>query len=233
MSSKPPAETDWCALAASNNHQGDTVSSATDRLVFYWEASTPASGSPSSGVSINGADYAVGDSYWPQLDNKRHGGNGSMFVVPARRFTVVTRPRYKPEASLTPLYGAITRSFGGVSRLPSGWVLPVKISLGDPSDQGPYFLRVKSTAGQLLNPAPLYAPNGGGTPWVLIYGDTLGSDGATWQLSSGPPLTRYSGNRGYMLALVVFSQKPTAADTSFALDAAPDGVAGYVPSVGN
>jgi hypothetical protein len=233
-------ETDWCARAAGKDHRGAKVDPA-NRLVMYWDASTTAGGSPGSGVSINGADFAVGDSYWPQLDQVEtqhadgtwpHGGNGSMFVVPARRLLAVAKPRASNQASLTPLYGAITRSFSG-SRLPAGWVLPVKISLGSKSDQGPYFLRVKSTAGRLLNAAPLYSPNAGGTPWVLIYDDTLGPDGLTYRLSNGPPLARYNGKQGYMLALVVFDQKPTAADTSFELDAAPDGVGGYLPSTGN
>ena len=234
-------ETDWCARAASKNHQGARVDPATDRLVMYWDASTTAGGSPSSGVSINGADFAVGDSYWPQLDQVEtqhadgtwpHGGNGSMFIVPARRLLTVARPRADTEASITPLYGAVTRGFSG-ARLPAGWVLPVRISLGNNSDQGPYFLRVKSTSARLLNPAPLYSPAGGGAPWVLVYNDTLGRDGVTWHLASGPPLARYNGRQGYMLALVVFDQKPTAADTSFELDAAPDGVSSYLPSTGN
>jgi len=186
-------------------------------------------------VSVNGADYAYGDSYWPQLGSKRHGGNGSMFIVPARRFQSVHRlpnPLDRSEANVTPLYDAVTRSSGRPHRLPAGWVLPVKISLVDSTDQGPYYLRVRSTAG-LLNPAPLYRASSGGAPWVLIYDDTLRREGTDWRLADDVPLQRYNGRRRYMLALAVFAERPTAANSSFQLNAAPDGDDGYRPATGN
>jgi|GEM_PF-6618092 len=229
---------DWTRLIDKN---GDAAKlSTSDRPVFYWDAATSAKGSPSAGVSINGADYAVGDSYWPQLDNKIHGGNGSMFLVPSRSI---------PGATIEPMYQTAAKPYSAVplGRLPSGYVLPVRISLGNvpppsvfpsdsagPRDRGPFYLRVHSTNAHLLNADSTYSPASTATPWVRINDDTVscGPDGfpgpttpvtCTWRLGNGQLLT-YDASRQEMDARLVFDRPPTAADTSFELTAAPNGV---------
>ena len=252
---RPDAEqqpADWRDLIDPKDQDPSKVDPTKDRLVFYWDAKTTASGSPSSGVRIDGVHFDVGDSYWPQLDNKRHGGNGSMFLVPARRFTAndATAPCAN-QVQIAPDYDASKRYYDGAlgsPRVPAGYVLPVKLTLErpavcayvDPStpagyrDQGPYYLRVKSTGPRLLNADPFYSANFGGAPWVRVYPDTL--TGGGWNLSKeprDPQVLKYDYQKGYMLALLVFDRPPSAADTSFELDAAPNGVATYQLATGN
>ena len=233
-----PAE--WRDLIDPKDQDSSKVDPTKDRLVFYWDAKTTASGSPSSGVTIDGVHFDVGDSYWPQLDNKRHGGNGSMFLVPARRFTTVSEtPTWVTQAKIAPDYAAAAKPYSADAsspRLPAGHVLPVRITLAypppngtAPKDQGPYYLRVKSTGPHLLNADPLYSSNFGGTPWVRIYDDTLNE--GTWEL--GKQLLKYNYKKPFMVALLVFDRAPTDTDTSFELDAAPNGVDTYQLATGN
>jgi alpha-tubulin suppressor-like RCC1 family protein len=246
-----PDPGDWRSLIDPKDQEPSKVDPANHRLVFYWDARTTASGSPSDkAVTINGAGYDVGDSYWPQLDNKRHGGNGSMFLVPARRFTAndETAPCFN-RVKIAPDYEASKGYYDGSQgspRIPAGYVLPVRLTLERPAvcaytdprnpvgyrDQGPYYLRVKSTGPRLLNADSFYSANFGGAPWVRVYSDT--HTGGRWELSADPQqVLKYDYRQGYMLAMLVFDRPPTAADTSFELNAAPNGVATYEYATGN
>jgi hypothetical protein len=206
------------------------------RLVMYWDAQTPASGSPTNGVTVNSITYPVGDSYWPQLTTYRHGGTGGVFIDPARAFRTVTRKPKTAQAVIQPDFPRAATPFAGSSsRVPAGYLLPVRITLDSSrtaNNQGPYYLRVRSTGPKLLNPDSLVADTDGGTPWIRVYNDKLGKSGQPQITSDAQVLREYPARDNYMVALAVFDRPPTAADVSFRLDAAPDGDEGYVPSTG-
>jgi hypothetical protein len=198
---------DWCTYPE--------TALATDRPpVMYWDATSAAKDQLKSGVSIGGSDFSVGDSYWPVLRDgdgaldRRHGGDGSMFVVPARRLTGVAKDPGKDEAVVSTVRQVQTAD---------GWEMTFDVRPGDTGDQGPYYLRVH-TAGdlRLVNGDPLW--QGDGVGWVRITG------------TDGKPVMAYPGSP--MRVKAVVNREPEPGAVSLALDAAPDGIPGYAPSHG-
>lgn len=253
---------DWCLAAT--QAKGESVNSKTDRLVVFWQAQSSVTSETAKELAIDGVTYRAGDAAWPQLKDKadykpqgartRHGGNGSWFFVPARRIALLPAANKKsatPYVTFTPQWNKAIWQAGNAARgWPAGWALPVEIKLQNfwfsrlglisdsgRDEKGPYYLRVRTSAG-LLNAAPLYqnAFRGAGVPWVLVYDDAFVNNPAgsnpPWTLGANLPLEVYPGDRKSMTALVVFANKPSPQDTSFDLDAAPNGVGGYVPSIG-
>jgi hypothetical protein len=204
------------------------------RLVFYWDVNTTANRVPTDGVVIAGRRYPVGDSYWPLLDNYNHGGDGGIFVDPADKFTTVANARTPNQATMTPDFRSAQVLHHGApgSRAPTGYVVPVTVSIGGipatgrfflPALRGPYYLRVRSSGpAHLLNADPLYAVGDGGQPWVRLYDDTLNTRNGQWQMTnSTAPIMAF--NRSSATALLVFDRPPNATDLSFELESAPDG----------
>jgi hypothetical protein len=221
---------DWC-----DTRHVSTAPLAADRPVqMYWDVSSSTADLLTQGVSFDGQHYTRGDSYWPRLYNRKHGGNGSIFFTPARAFTTVQNLPAGQQSSIAriqPQWPATHIDTPG-DGLPAGWVLPVRITPGA-SEQGPFYLRVSSPGLQLLNADPDYSARFGGTPWVRIYDDHLGS-GGQWVSRLGPPHTiqAYKPGSGPMTAVLVFSQQPSPKQVSLRLDAAPSGVGSYTPSNG-
>jgi hypothetical protein len=204
---------------------------------MFWDAQTPANGAPANGVTVGDITYPVGDSYWPRLSGYTHGGNGGIFIDPARAFTTVTSRPGTAQAVIAPDFSRAStyREAPAGSRLPAGYLLPVRITLDagrGANNQGPYYLRVKSSGAKLLNVDSLYAVTDGGTPWIRIYDDKLSRSGDPIVSANPRMLRTYPGKDNYMVALAVFDRPPTALDVSFRLDAAPDGEDGYVASTG-
>lgn len=221
---------DWCARGGDHPWKGDKVA-ATDRYSMYWQTSTVGRYTPGSGVTIGGRRYEVGDAAWPQLADNwedgsiKHGGNGSMFVVPARRLQTVAAPRRADEVALTPGRGRKTDQ---------GWSVPVEIRLSSYDDQGPYYLRVHAPGLQILNVAPRYSAANTGEPWVLVP-DQAGAQVVTHSSPPGPPVERPGGPTPgpTITATVVFDREPTPADRiTYELDAAPNGIDGYDAATG-
>jgi len=202
-----------------------TASIADHRIVVFWDSTVngPSDGA-TGGVRINQRPFSTGDATWPHLSDVKHGGNGSIFFGPARDFSGpvyagifhVGAPIYSP----TPLD----------PRLPAGWVLPVKVTNPpcprgpDLLGQGPFWIGVQSrgTSGpQLLNPEWAYAQYPGGTPYVTLRKDSLTEDSnlafepgkVVRDLDCGESRTAY----------LVFDTKPSPADVTIRLFAAPNG----------
>jgi hypothetical protein len=240
-SPKLGAPIDWCREADANAASAP-LDPAAAKVVFDWQASTKAGQYPKADVLLGGKKYSVGDSYWPDLERaepkgSKHGGNGSSFIVPARRFITVSPVDGRSdarEAEVRPLYNlAWKQTLPLNSRVPSGWVLPIRIRLGYEQDQGPYYLRVKTLGARLLNPAKHHGAGIGGTPWVSIYADEISDDGTVSPVDdAAPPLARYPADRGYMLALVVLDKRPDLYNSSFELNAAPNGAKSYLRATG-
>jgi hypothetical protein len=209
------------------------------RLVFYWDASTPANGSPIGGVVVDGQTYAVGDSYWPYLgSNYDHGGNGGMFIDPANRFTP-NNPAFPDGATITPDYrlAGTVHPAGSQARLPAGYWVPVQMTIGAPFLKGPYYLRVQSSGPRLLNVDPLYRSSDGGQPWLRVYADSFNkSNGQLTPSTSTAPHMSVSHGRfdqtGTMTSILVFDRLPTSSDLSLELESTPDGVDVYSPATG-
>jgi hypothetical protein len=223
----------------------------SDRPVLYWDVASTVATSPQAGVSIDGADYAAGDAAWPQLADKKHGGNGSMFLVPARRFTSTDAPGNSGEAALRPDFAHAHETSAALLRYPAGYLLPVSISLSprlQRPDQGPYYLRVKTSGAQLLNPDRLRRSTDGGAPWVRVYDDAMectlpstlfdptsvssAPDCSKVKQLSDRQLLTYQPDRASMIALLVFDRPVQAGDVQLELDAAPDGLASYQLATG-
>ena len=198
---------DWCTYPE--------APLAADRPpVMYWDATSNARSQLKSGVSIGNQDYSVGDSYWPPIRtnegglSRKHGGNGSMFVVPARRLTGVAKNPGKDEAIIT-----ITRQ----EMTADGWETSIAVQPGDAHDQGPYYLRVHTGDDlKLVNGDRLW--QGDGVGWVRITG------------AGGRPVMAYPGTP--MPVKVVVNRQPRSGEVALALDASPDGISGYAPSFG-
>jgi hypothetical protein len=204
------------------------------RLVFYWDANTTANRVPTHGVVIAGKNYPVGDSYWPLLDNYNHGGDGGIFVDPANRFTTVASARTPNQATMTPDLRSSQVLYQGApgSRVPTGYVVPVKVTIGGipatgrnfaPALKGPYYLRVRSSgSAKLLNADPLYSTGDGGQPWVRLYDDSLNAGTGQWHMANATaPIMAF--DRASATALLVFDRPPNAAGLSFELESSPDG----------
>jgi hypothetical protein len=221
---------DWCDKGSVS-----TASLATDRTVqMYWDASSSTADTLTQGVTFDGHHYTRGDSYWPRLVNRKHGGNGSIFFAPARALqTVQTLPSVPSRgvALVEPQWPAKHIDTPGTG-LPAGWVLPVRVTPGA-ADRGPFYLRVRSSGPRLLNADPDYSPRFGGTPWVRIYDDHLGGSGQ-WVRRLGPPHTvqAYEPANGPITGVLVFDQQPSPQQVYLRLDAAPNGVSPYIPSDG-
>ncbi|MET8150803.1 hypothetical protein ACIBSW_18215 [Actinoplanes sp. NPDC049668] len=205
---EPTEPVDWCRPGA------EPDLSPSSPPVMYWDATSNAADQLASGVSIRRTDYAVGDAYWQKLPDRRHGGDGSFFFVPARRLaTPEEEPRGATTATIEPAWPA-TKVTGG---FPAGrWMLPIRIALDREGDQGPYYLRVRSRGPQPVN-ADSRGP--GGPAWLTIRDGT----------ADRRIVARYTEP---MAATLLFDREPKPDDLSFRLDAAPDGIPGYVPSDG-
>ncbi|WP_436536138.1 hypothetical protein [Actinoplanes sp. HUAS TT8] len=202
---------DWCADHTAHTLDGDHPP------VMYWQATSRSSDQLDAGVSIGNADYAYGDSSWAPLpDPKRpHGGNGSMFFVPARTLPTVNALPATADPAVATLEQAAPVAQG------SDWAVPVYIHLGNPHDQGPYYLRIKTAGGVTLrNPDPLWSASAGGAAWIRVSAP----DGR-------PILAAHDATT--LQAVPVFDRKPAAGQVSLQLDAAPDGIGGYTPSTGD
>ncbi|XVU28274.1 hypothetical protein ACQPZJ_14875 [Actinoplanes sp. CA-054009] len=209
---EPTSPVDWC-------QSGDELRlDPAKPPVMYWDATSDAADELEQGVSIGKADYATGDAYWQKLPDRRHGGDGSLFFVPARRLAT-------PEEDAG---GATTATIEPVWPAKRGgpWLLPVRITLDRDDDQGPYYLRVKSREARLLKADSSGSASPGDPVWVTIRN---GSSDGSGQYSSSPIV---AGRTPSMAANLIFDREPKPEDLSFRLDAAPDGVPGYVPSDG-
>ncbi|MFF5075955.1 hypothetical protein ACFY36_02810 [Actinoplanes sp. NPDC000266] len=209
---EPTYPVDWCQY-------GDEPKLDPEKPpVMYWDVTSEAADELKHGVSIGKADYATGDAYWQKLPDRRHGGDGSFFFVPARRLAT-------PEEDAG---GATTATIEPVWPAKRGgpWLLPVRITLDREDDQGPYYLRVKSREALLLKADSSGSANPGDPVWVTIRDGSTGGGG---QYSSSPIV---AGRTRSMAATLIFDREPKPEDLSFRLDAAPDGVPGYVPSDG-
>jgi len=233
----------WCQRAA--DHWREPLADNTTPTM-YWEASSKAGDQLASGVSIGGADYAVGDSYWAHLPDRSHGGDGSMFIDPARKYRTSDHLPTPEEIGVSKYVGEEIRNnvaavqpqwpgyaSDGTQGLPAGWVLPVSVTPGYDVDQGPFYLRIKSLDVRLLNPDNLWDATHGGAPWVELFDDTLGSNGVVQPKAERNPVQIYDHVNGPMTAALVFDRAPSADQLSFQLDAAPNGIADYEPSTGD
>jgi hypothetical protein len=217
-----------------------TMIGKTDRVVMYWDAETKVEDSPPSGVSIGGSLYSYGDSYWPQLDNVRHGGNGSMFFVPARLLMPPTISPGSPGATnWQVLQSPVSQEATALdARLPAGYVVPATITYSPPAHSapikgGPFYLRVNGNcvSNTLLNADPLWYATALGPPWFKVYFDNYqpGGGGVGGTFTPGQIVDKWSPGTKATVNLV-FSTPPTAPLT-FELVAAPYGTAGYEPTV--
>ncbi|MEU4214906.1 hypothetical protein [Actinoplanes sp. NPDC026623] len=213
---EPAEPVDWCEPRA----ESDLSVSAPP--VMYWDATSNAADQLARGVSIRSTDYATGDAYWQKLPDRRHGGDGSFFFVPARRLAVPGQePGGATTATIEPVWPA--------TKVATRWVLPVRITLDRKDDQGPYYLRVKSRGVQVVNADSAGSAYPGDTAWVTVRNDTVDPDG---RFRPGPVRRIVAGHTGSMVAALEFDREPAPEDVSLRLDAAPDGVPGYVPSDG-
>ncbi|BCY13456.1 hypothetical protein [Actinoplanes sp. L3-i22] len=181
------------------------------------------------GVVLDGKRYPVGDAAWPELPTKKHGGNGSMFIVPARKLATVAAPARHGQVAIKELPGRPYTTTG--DRLPTGWLQPVVLTLDDTHEQGPYYLRVRSTGAAILNNESAAAS---ATPWVTVYNDPVpgGTDTPITLSQPARPVLTGPAGRAPMVAYVVFDREPPAGTVSYQLDAAPDGVEDYAGSTG-
>ena len=226
-----PVETavDWCSAEQTEKTDDQKADLDNNRPpVMYWDVRSDSTDRTTNGVFVNGQNYEVGDSSWPPLSDRKHGGNGSMFVIPAR----LLRNNTSGDAN-----SAVVKPFPAApapDRYPAGsWVVPVQIEPGNPEDQGPYYLRVQAVSGlELLNVDPLWSAAGGGMPWVRVYDDTPLATGGITDNPGRKPVLNYDRKNGPMWAAVVFDRQPKPDEVLYALNAAPDGVRGYRPATG-
>ena len=213
---------DWCRPGEKEDLD------AAKPPVMYWDATSKAADRIAGGVRIGATTYATGDAYWQKLPDRRHGGDGSFFFVPARRLATPRTASGKATiARIDPVWPAVRTTEGFPA---ARWVLPVRISLSRNDDQGPYHLRVKSRGARLMNADSRGVVNPGDPEWVTIRNDTIDDDGRISHHPGGWIVQSYDGKP--MAAVLVFDREPTPQDVSLRLDAAPDGIPGYVPSNG-
>ncbi len=219
------------------HNRTDSSLSTNDRLVLYWDADSRSQFNPSDGVTIRGKRYQVGDSFWPQLPDKIHGGNGSMFFVPAR--LLGTDPPSRGVGwKIEPRWDSIAFQPGRLDeRLPAGYVLPVVISA--PRDLfadkwlGPFYLRVNSVSSHLLNADEVFTKYvTRDDPWIVLHHDsyTPGKKGKSARFDRGEVVKEISAWRS-LVTYLVFREKPTDGSLGLTLVATPDGRNGYIPAI--
>ncbi|XVV15452.1 hypothetical protein ACQP2X_14245 [Actinoplanes sp. CA-131856] len=213
---EPTSPVNWC-------RSGDKPYLSREKPpVMYWDVTSEAADELAQGVSIGKADYATGDAYWQKLPDRRHGGDGSFFFVPARRLAT-------PEEDAGGATTATIEPMWPARRMAGIWLLPVRIVLDRADDQGPYYLRVKARGMRLLEADSRGSVNPGDPGWVTIRNGSIERQG--WY-RQGPDHRIVTGRTQVMAAPLWFDREPQPEDVSFRLDAAPDGIPGYVPSDG-
>jgi hypothetical protein len=234
-----------CLIDARIGNKKASKISKSDRLVVYWDGFTSAANAGNTVVNIGGTSYTAGDAYWPrllQIDgvtlDRTHGDSGEMFALPAR---VLVGPGTTSQTwTVQPQWNAVTSEPSNLdARLPSGYVLPVKITRASTSalpfpDRGPFYLRVHGDCSgftSIVNPDPLYTENQVGPPWVKIYQDQYSpsSSGGSGTFTPGPVVTEVPQSGATLMAYLVFFDPPDQTKLSFDLVAAPNGSDGYVP----
>ncbi|WP_328296192.1 hypothetical protein OG218_26450 [Kineococcus sp. NBC_00420] len=264
---------DWCAAAeqtpgaTTGDHAALTRPLVRSKApVFYYDARSKAldrrdlvQRTKVDPVHFNGTDYSIGDTYWPYLPPvylpgvtgvppnpdtvHPHGGNGSFFFAPARKFTSVVSsvaevtcyiPCAPGDVSIAPHRAMIDPHYPATQTPEGKWMLKVDLATGDPNDRGPYYLRVRPAVGlTLLNADPLYRPQAGGAPWVGVYDEGSSATAADLnQATSWHPVAAKEGHSKPLTAVLLFDKEPTAQDMTLQLDAAPDGVEQYQRSDG-
>jgi hypothetical protein len=204
----------------------------SDRPVLYWDSSMDLSAVPPDGIDVAGRHFAIGDAVWPQLLDKRHGGNGSMFFAPAR---VLARTDI---ASVAGLPFRIVVHFDKPSfsisvdrpvKRADGWLTNVTIdpcqgmNVGPP--QGPFWLAISTAPGQVvLNPA---ARQVGPLTYLPVFRNPLDS---LQPFGGGPILESLACEPGTVnfTVKVLFATEPKQENVPMvALLSAPDGAQQY------
>jgi hypothetical protein len=206
------------------------------RSIAFWDMTSYGTGLPTGGLLFSGRQFPLGDAAWPQLPDRRHGGNGSLFFAPSRVLDTIVpgAPRPRSTTTITPLWPAVQMPSLDL-RLPAGWVLPVQVTRQCPnrasSIQGPFWVSVQSTGGAtLLNPEGPYNDVPRGLPYTLLRTDKLTS-GSTPAFVPGLPVTEMhctQAGRGRwssqtFTTYLVFNTEPTPSTVGLRLLGAPDG----------
>jgi hypothetical protein len=216
----------------------EKLDSSKDRPVLYWVASTQVGGSPTTGVNIDGRHSDKGDSYWPQLGSEQKkalGGNGSMFILPARLLAQSpSQPDSPSRWSIDARYDAVSSSSVDRPRVPAGsYLLPVTVKNPGGSTAGPFYLRVKANSAKLVNADPVYLDAPGGRAGVRFFDDEVSRRGQRIPtVHFGSEVLKKLGKKSTMTALLAFDQPPQDGDISLELSAAPDGPDDYIPVPG-
>lgn len=247
-----------CLTFSKGNECGDPAKRRVDakeplavRPVMFWDTDMPWDGPKGvtlTDVSLDGAPLSArfthGDAAWPQLSNKKHGGNGSMFFAPARLLGRPARWMVDSYMATDPRWVSVTYLSAGLApRLPAGYVLPVAISFTPPScgthaPPGPYWIAVDTGNGQrLLNPSGIYSDAPGGTPYVTLVENDRFTPGNPPRFDTdkryGPYEALLTGLycHSTAYAYLVFAQPPTSDNVSLTLLGPPNGDDHYIPFI--
>jgi hypothetical protein len=216
-------------------HLVDKQEIEDSRIVVFWDATV---NGPSDGatdgidIALPGSDpvhFPIADATWPQLPDIRHGGNGSMFVAPARVLDDVASSGF----FATPDWDNVTQVTSALHpRLPAGWVLPIhvgKACFGSQQLQGPFWVGVNTDL-HLLNPEWPYSQHPGGTPYVTLRTDSfkVGKSGPTF--TAGRVVRKLECGDPTRTAYLVFDGQPEQTNVAMRLFGAPDGI-GFEPLV--
>ncbi|MBU2665185.1 hypothetical protein KOI35_16910 [Actinoplanes bogorensis] len=158
------------------------------------------------------------------------GGPSQRAARPGSITTTAPPPRAAPSASTRTVRGSRTgrpprspllkrtnsaavKPFPGgpaSERYPAGsWAVPVPIEPGNPTDQGPYYLRVQAISGlKALNTDPLWSAAGGGVPRARVYDHTVRATGGLTDNPDRVMTLSYDRAKGPMWAAVVFDRQP-------------------------